>query len=70
MSLKNEVESWGIKGYPEIVILTSQADSKGFCAGGDVKAVYDARVNGSSTSRQLADFFKNEYQLDYMLYDL
>ncbi len=39
----------------------AQSDSKGFCAGGDVKAVYDAKINNIRSASDLADFFKNEY---------
>lgn len=44
-SLKEEVGSWEIRGYPELVILSAQEDAKSFCAGGDVKAVYDAKIS-------------------------
>jgi enoyl-CoA hydratase/carnithine racemase len=55
-------------------LVKSSPDSKvpAFCAGGDVKAVYQAGINGQghgngSPGMLTADFFRNEYTLNYLL---
>ncbi len=41
------------------------AGDKAFCAGGDIRALYDAKNNGNSAL--LSDFFWHEYRLDYRI---
>jgi enoyl-CoA hydratase/carnithine racemase len=49
------------------------AGDKAFCAGGDVKSLYDDVVAGGDTlgkgivGRMSTDFFKEEYEMNYML---
>ncbi|MCP4330807.1 MAG: enoyl-CoA hydratase/isomerase family protein [Alphaproteobacteria bacterium] len=42
------------------------AGDRAFCAGGDVRALYDARNDGTSTYR--ADFYRDEYRLNRQIY--
>ena len=58
------------------VLLKSSPDTKvpAFCAGGDVKAVYQAGIDGpghahgyGTPGMPTADFFRNEYVLNYLL---
>ncbi len=46
-------------------ILLRGAGEKAFCAGGDIRALYDSFKSGGSLHRQ---FFAAEYPLDYLLY--
>lgn len=47
-----------------IVILQSASD-KAFCAGGDVRSVYEAHLRGDNT--YLVDIFQSEYMLNYLI---
>ena len=46
-------------------ILIQGAGGKAFCAGGDIRAIYESY---QSSQRPLLDFFVAEYPLDYMLH--
>jgi enoyl-CoA hydratase/carnithine racemase len=46
-------------------VLIKGAGEKAFCAGGDIRAIYESYQNGDSLHR---DFFVTEYPLDYLLY--
>merc|ERR1711957_264146 len=48
------------------ILLMSGAGEKAFCAGGDVKSLYLAKVNDGN-DKLLKDFFRYEYLLDYSL---
>ena len=50
---------------PKIVLMTG-AGEKAFCAGGDVKSLYLAKVNDGN-DKLVKDFFRYEYLLDYSL---
>ena len=46
-------------------VLLDGAGERGLCAGGDIRAVYEAVISGK---RDLAlDFFRNEYRLNYLI---
>jgi enoyl-CoA hydratase/carnithine racemase len=46
-------------------VLIKGAGEKAFCAGGDIRAIYESHESGSSLHR---DFFVTEYPLDYLLH--
>jgi enoyl-CoA hydratase/carnithine racemase len=46
-------------------VLMKGAGEKAFCAGGDIRAIYESYQNGDSLHR---DFFVTEYPLDYLLH--
>lgn len=46
-------------------VLIRGAGEKAFCAGGDIRAIYESYLNADSLHR---DFFVTEYPLDYLLY--
>jgi enoyl-CoA hydratase/carnithine racemase len=46
-------------------VLIRGAGEKAFCAGGDIRAIYESFQNGSSLHR---DFFVTEYPLDFLLH--
>ena len=46
-------------------VLIRGAGEKAFCAGGDIRAIYESYKNADSLHR---DFFVTEYPLDYLLY--
>lgn len=46
-------------------VLIEGAGEKAFCAGGDVRALYDSRVSNADAHQA---FFVDEYQLDYLIH--
>lgn len=46
-------------------VLIEGAGEKAFCAGGDVRALYDSRVNHADHHHE---FFVDEYRLDYLIH--
>ncbi|AJE99205.1 enoyl-CoA hydratase/isomerase family protein [Pandoraea apista] len=46
-------------------VLIEGAGEKAFCAGGDVRALYDSRVNHANEHQA---FFVDEYRLDYLIH--
>ncbi|WP_298773531.1 enoyl-CoA hydratase/isomerase family protein [uncultured Shewanella sp.] len=58
------------KNDPSIVcVLLEGAGEKAFCAGGDVRAIYQAGVLApNAVTHEALDFFEQEYCLDYLLH--
>ncbi|MGB8183350.1 MAG: enoyl-CoA hydratase/isomerase family protein [Stellaceae bacterium] len=54
-----QLVAWGNDASVHAIVVTGEG-GRAFCAGGDVRAIYDARQKGSSDS---ADFFREEYSL-------
>jgi len=50
----------------ERVVVLKGAGGKAFCAGGDVRALYDMKQLGK-TPREIAHFFREEYKLDQLI---
>ena len=60
------LQSWEFD--PEIAaIIIDHGDGRGFCAGGDLRALHEKLGNGSS---EVLDFFRTEYRLDHLLFTL
>ncbi len=49
------------------LILFSSTNERAFCAGGDIKALYEAKMNGENME-EAGRFFIEEYELDGMIY--
>ncbi|MDP1700934.1 MAG: enoyl-CoA hydratase/isomerase family protein [Aestuariivirga sp.] len=60
------LQSWEFD--PEIAaIIIDHSDGRGFCAGGDLRALYEnIRIGGN----EVLDFFRTEYRLDHLLFTL
>ena len=60
------LQSWEFD--PEIAaIIIDHSDGRGFCAGGDLRNLYEnIRVGGG----EVLDFFRTEYRLDHLLFTL
>ena len=60
------LQSWEFD--PEIAaIIIDHSDGRGFCAGGDLRALYEnIRAGGG----EVLDFFRTEYRLDHLLFTL
>lgn len=51
------------------LVMLDGTGEKGFCAGGDVRAIYHASMNKvGELTQEAVDFFKHEYRLDYLLH--
>jgi len=50
----------------ERVIVMKGAGEKAFCAGGDVRSLYDQKLEGKSP-KQLCSFFEEEYELNQLI---
>ena len=60
------LQSWEFD--PEIAaIIIDHSDGRGFCAGGDLRALYENLRDGGS---EVLDFFRTEYRLDHLLFTL
>jgi enoyl-CoA hydratase len=60
------LQSWEFD--PEIAaIVLDHSGSRGFCAGGDLRALYENLRDGAS---EVLDFFRTEYRLNHLLFTL
>ncbi|KAF7961568.1 enoyl-CoA hydratase [Cupriavidus sp. UYMU48A] len=64
VALSGQLEAWAGQDDIEAVVLRG-AGPKAFCAGGDIRALYDSHRDGTPLQGQ---FFIDEYQLDYRLH--
>ncbi|KAG6854712.1 hypothetical protein C0991_002425 [Blastosporella zonata] len=62
--LRPKIEEWSASDLCKTIVGSSVG--RAFCAGGDVKAVLKNSSN-SKTRAQAIDFFKREFELDYIL---
>jgi enoyl-CoA hydratase len=60
------LQSWEFDPEIEAIILDHSA-GRGFCAGGDLRALYEGLRSGGS---EVLDFFRTEYRLDHLLFTL
>jgi len=63
-ALAAQLDAWASQDDVDAVVLRG-AGPKAFCAGGDIRALYDSHREGTPLQRQ---FFIDEYQLDYRLH--
>lgn len=63
-SMWGQLNAWA--GDPAVrAVLIEGAGEKAFCAGGDVRALYESRVNHANEHQA---FFIDEYRLDYLIH--
>jgi enoyl-CoA hydratase/carnithine racemase len=60
----NTTENTPGENIPKVLLLTG--NGKHFCAGGDIRSLYQAKKSGENL-KILNDFFRYEYLLDYSL---
>ena len=67
-ALLERLEEW--KNDNEVKCIFLQGNLKAFCAGGDVKLLYEAIKNNTTTTitKDALDFFIKEYTLDYKIH--
>lgn len=63
-AMREHLNTW--QGQPSIkAVLIRASEGRAFCAGGDVKSVYEKRVNKAN---DVEDFFKDEYVVNRLIY--
>ncbi len=65
LDLIKQLQIWSKDDTIHAVVVLA-TDGKAFCAGGDVRWLYDA---GKNKSRQQLEFFYHEYQLNQLIHD-
>ncbi|GAB5362480.1 hypothetical protein AAMO2058_000800400 [Amorphochlora amoebiformis] len=63
--LTPKYKSWLADSAKRTLVMVG-AGSKAFCAGGDIKAIYDAKKKGLS-AKKCCTFFENEYELNQII---
>lgn len=63
-ALDDKLAEWAADRSIRAVMIYGAGD-KAFCAGGDIRALYEAKKDGNT--RLLSDFFWHEYRLDYRI---
>jgi 3-hydroxyisobutyryl-CoA hydrolase len=63
-ALDEKLAEWGADKSIRAVMIYGAGD-KAFCAGGDIRALYDAKTSGDA--KLLSEFFWHEYRLDYRI---
>lgn len=60
--IRKKLQEWSTCEAVKVVAMRGTGD-RGFCAGGDIKSVYEAR-NGKNELQEMRDFFAAEYAMD------
>jgi len=50
-----------------LLVTAAEAKRPAFCAGGDVKSIYEDTVTGGEKANAKSEFFKQEYKVDYAI---
>lgn len=66
LPIKQKLTAWETDDNIQVIILQG-AGEKGFCAGGDIKTLYEARANKESVETAEL-FFSTEYETDQLVY--
>ena len=62
--LHERLNGWAADDSVRTIVVRGAGD-RAFCAGGDIRALYDAKQVGGPLTR---DFFRNEYQLNHLIF--
>lgn len=64
--ISQKLKEWEMDDQIHLVIIKG-AGTKGLCAGGDIKTLYEARLDDSALQKA-EQFFEDEFQLDMLVY--
>lgn len=64
IAIDNKLAEWQQMGHIKAVVIRGEGE-KGFCAGGDIRAVYDHGRSGAKKSR---NFFFHEYRMNHRIF--
>ena len=62
--LHERLSGWAVDDSVRAIVVRGAGD-RAFCAGGDIRALYDAKQVGGPLTR---DFFRHEYQLNHLIF--
>ena len=65
--ISKQLEDWEKKNSLKAVLIEG-AGEKAFCAGGDIRALYDSMIESPKKSMYAEEFFEKEYRLDYQIH--
>ncbi|MGG4442812.1 enoyl-CoA hydratase/isomerase family protein [Brevibacillus fortis] len=66
IAIGDKLKEWAADDHIQVVVMKG-AGTKGFCAGGDIKSLYEA-ASSQDAMHQAEHFFEVEYQVDQMIY--
>ncbi|CAG9613421.1 1,4-dihydroxy-2-naphthoyl-CoA synthase [Bacillus rhizoplanae] len=64
--ITQKLKDWEVDDQIHLVLIKG-AGTKGLCAGGDIKTLYEARLH-ESAMQKAEQFFEDEYKLDMLVY--
>ncbi|HLS61446.1 MAG TPA: enoyl-CoA hydratase/isomerase family protein [Virgibacillus sp.] len=67
LPIKQKLQAWEKDDQIQVIILQG-AGEKAFCAGGDIKTLYDARES-KAAMKAAEQFFSTEYETDQLVHD-
>ena len=67
--ISKQLEDWEKKNNLKAVLIEG-AGEKAFCAGGDIRALYDSMIENPKKSMYAEEFFEKEYRLDYQFINI
>ncbi|HSW93468.1 MAG TPA: enoyl-CoA hydratase/isomerase family protein [Gammaproteobacteria bacterium] len=65
IALRQQLEEWETANHIKAVVIRA-AEGRAFCAGGDIRSLYDRKLNHDPT---LPEFFRDEYTLTRRIHD-
>ena len=70
--IKKNLAQWRVVDSPPAVFMVKGTSGKAFCAGGDVKTIWQSLVKENTgiqttTNTEAVKFFSNEYEMNYLL---
>ena len=65
--ISKQLKDWEKRNNLKAVLIEG-AGEKAFCAGGDIRALYDSMIESPKKSMYAEEFFEKEYRLDYQIH--
>lgn len=66
LAVAQALEDWREDPAVELVVIDG-AEERAFCAGGDIRAIYEMGQGGEAGRRQALEFFRDEYRLNWLI---
>src|SRR5579862_9360366 len=63
-AMKGQLDLWAKAAHIKVVIIRA-AEGRAFCAGGDLRLIYDRKQN---QEEEAVSFFRDEYQLNRLIF--
>ena len=65
--ISKQMKDWEKRNNLKAVLIEG-AGEKAFCAGGDIRALYNSMIENPQKSMYAEEFFEKEYRLDYQIH--